>query len=75
MDYVNKAYEILKKKGKIIGLLFNKEFELEGPPFGGTFKEYKNLFSENFDINNLMLSKKSALPRKGFEFWVEFTKK
>jgi hypothetical protein len=74
-DYVNKGFEILKSKGVIVGLLFNRKFEIEGPPFGGTFKEYEKLFSQKFIINKLEDSTNSALPRKGYEFWIEFIKK
>ena len=42
--YVEKTHQILKEKGCIIGLLFSKEFENEGPPFGSSHEEYINLF-------------------------------
>ena len=73
--YVNKGFEILKSEGVIVGLLFNRKFEIEGPPFGGTFKEYEKLFLKKFIINKLEDSANSALPRKGYEFWIEFIKK
>lgn len=73
--YIEKTHEILKENGEIIGLLFNKEFDKNGPPFGGTINEYEELFSNKFDLRKFENSLFSALPRKGFEFWIEFIKK
>ena len=74
-NYVEKTYEILKENGKIIGLLFNREFDTNGPPFGGTEKEYKGLFNSKFNFKKFENSLLSSLPRKEYEFWIEFIKK
>ena len=74
-NYVEKTNEILKKNGKIIGLLFNREFDTKGPPFGGTEKEYKELFNSKFNFKKFENSLLSSLPRKDYEFWIEFIKK
>jgi SAM-dependent methyltransferase len=34
LKYVKKTHSLLKENGKLVGLLFNHEFEHEGPPFG-----------------------------------------
>ena len=74
-NYVEKTNEILKKNGKIIGLLFNREFDTKGPHFGGTEKEYKELFNSKFNFKKFENSLLSSLPRKDYEFWIEFIKK
>ena len=73
--YVDKAYQILNSNGKIFGLLFEKIFNTEGPPFGGSYKDYNELFSKNFDIKTLDKTKKSVFARKGVELWMEANKK
>jgi len=74
-NYVEKTNEILKENGKIIGLLFNREFDIKGPPFGGTEKEYRGLFNNKFNFKKIENSLLSSLPRKEYEFWIEFIKK
>ena len=74
-NYVEKTNEILKENGEIIGLLFNREFDTKGPPFGGTEKEYKKLFKSKFNLKKLENCLLSSLPRKDYEFWIEFIKK
>ena len=73
-NYVRKTYEILKENGKIIGLLFNREFDSNGPPFGATDIEYKELFNGKFKFEKFENSLFSSLPRKEYEFWIEFIK-
>jgi len=43
--YCQKMRTLLKTKGVLAGLLFNRTFE-GGPPFGGTKEEYQKLFTE-----------------------------
>ena len=74
-NYVEKTNEILKENGKIIGLLFNREFDASGPPFGGTEKEYRLLFKSKFNFKKFENSLLSSLPRKEYEFWIELIKK
>ena len=74
-NYVEKTNEILKENGKIIGLLFNREFDTNGPPFGGTEKEYRGLFNSKFNFKKFENSLLSSLPRKEYEFWIELIKK
>ncbi|SOE20795.1 Thiopurine S-methyltransferase (TPMT) [Spirosomataceae bacterium TFI 002] len=71
--YVNKMYEILAPKGKIVGLLFNRDFE-GGPPFGGNMKEYRSLFASKFEIVKLEESYNSIPPRQGVEVFINFCK-
>ncbi|NOZ45652.1 MAG: methyltransferase domain-containing protein [Chlorobi bacterium] len=72
--YVKKTYNLLKPGGRIIGVLFNHEFGLESPPYGGTKDEYLKLFSKFFLIKKLELSHNSIKPRKGKELFFIFEK-
>ncbi|MCG2610457.1 TPMT family class I SAM-dependent methyltransferase [Flavobacterium sp. SM15] len=62
-DYAKKMSELLNKKGKLFGLLFDFPLTAEGPPFGGSKTEYENLFSEKFDIKVLEPAYNSIKPR------------
>lgn len=72
--YVSKMHQLLAKEGKITGLLFNRTFG-EGPPFGGSQEEYKQLFQENFDSLKMEICQNSATPRAGSELFIELQKK
>ena len=51
-QYVQQMKKILKPGGKLVGLLF--DFPLEsGPPFGGSYEEYKGHFQPHFHIKTL----------------------
>ncbi|WP_109851986.1 methyltransferase domain-containing protein [Aquimarina sp. AU58] len=71
-DYINKVSSLLSKKGKLVGLLFDKEFEHDGPPFGGNKKEYELLFSQSFTIKTLENCYNSIEPRMGNELFFIF---
>lgn len=72
--YVSKMHQLLSKHGKIVGLLFNRTFE-NGPPFGGSEKEYQLLFQNTFDCIKMETCKNSILPRAESELWIELQKK
>jgi SAM-dependent methyltransferase len=74
-DYVKKANALLAKKGKLVGLLFNREFEQEGPPFGGSSKEYKSLFKPYFTFNCFEACYNSHSKRMGAELFINLVKK
>ncbi|MFZ1371495.1 MAG: methyltransferase domain-containing protein [Ferruginibacter sp.] len=46
--YVAKMHQLLAPGGKLVGVLFNREFEQQGPPFGGSGSAYKLLFEKYF---------------------------
>jgi SAM-dependent methyltransferase len=71
--YVWKMHQLLAPKGKIAGLLFNREFE-EGPPFGGNKVEYINLFSGAFTIEKMEVCSNSVTPRANSELFIELEK-
>jgi len=74
-NYVTKMNSLLKKGGKLVGLLFDFELTNEGPPFGGCKEEYLALFSKLFTIKTLEKSHNSIKPRKEREFFFIFERK
>lgn len=73
--YVAQSASLLKKNGQIIGLLFNTEFEKEGPPFGGNTLEYQHLFETNFRIKIMEDCYNSIKPRANTEVFINLIKK
>lgn len=72
--YVCKMNSLLNQGGKLVGLLFDKEFESPGPPFGGNKEEYLSYFSPYFDIMVLEPCNNSIGPRMGSELFFIFKK-
>lgn len=71
--YVWKMHQLLKPKGKLVGLLFNRTFE-NNPPFGGSASEYESLFQQAFKLSPLVNCTDSATPRANTEIFIEFQK-
>jgi SAM-dependent methyltransferase len=74
-EYAQKTASLLKNKGKIIGVLFDKNFEQQGPPFGGCSSEYKSIFNPYFEIKKIESCYNSIIPRKGCELFIIMIKK
>ena len=74
-DYAEKVHELLSPGGKLVGLLFDFPLEQTTPPFGGSAEEYRNTFSELFDIRVLQRCYNSIKPRAGRELFIIFEKK
>lgn len=72
--YTQKMFELLSEKGKLVGLLFNRDFE-GGPPFGGNIAEYKQLFAQQFNILTMEPCYNSITPRAGSEAFIILTKR
>ena len=71
--YVWKMHQLLTNYGKLIGLLFNREFEVS-PPFGGSLNEYEQLFTKAFIFNSISLAGNSIPSRANTELFIEFQK-
>lgn len=71
-DYVTHMHKLLKPNGKLIGLLFDKNFE-GGPPFGGNKAAYQVLFEQTFNHVSITHCINSAPPRMGTEVWIEIS--
>lgn len=74
-NYVAQSASLLNKNGKIVGLLFNTEFEQIGPPFGGNASEYQQLFETNFRIKIMENCYNSIKPRANTEVFINLIKK
>lgn len=48
--YAQKASSLLKKNGKLVGLLFDDVLNHDRPPFGGSKPEYLTYFEPHFEI-------------------------
>lgn len=74
-QYVLKANQLLKDKGKLIGLLFNIPLNTDSPPFGGNKDEYQTYFEPYFTIEIMETAYNSITQRAGNELFVKFIKK
>ncbi len=68
--YAAKMASLLKREGHLVGLLFDFELTETGPPFGGSIKEYKNLFAQYFKVHKLERCYNSIKPRQGNELFI-----
>lgn len=72
--YCEKSASLLSDTGKLAGLLFNRTFPHDGPPFGGSSEEYQNLFSRYFKDVKIELCENSIAPRMSSEVFIEAKK-
>jgi SAM-dependent methyltransferase len=73
IEYAEHCSDLLYKKGKLVGVLFNREFE-GGPPFGGHFEDYHDIFSSYFGKVNMEPCYNSIKPRIGTELFIRLVK-
>lgn len=73
--YAKKMSELLKPNGRLVGVMFNFPLTEEGPPFGGSIKEYEKYFKPYFDISKMETCLNSIEPRQGRELFVMLSKK
>ncbi|GAB4489990.1 MAG: methyltransferase domain-containing protein [Raineya sp.] len=73
-NYAKKMWDLLKSGGKLVGVLFNKHFEVS-PPFGGNAEEYRNYFSPYFTFQTFDNCYNSIAPRMGSELFMILQKK
>ncbi len=71
--YAQKMSELLKPTGRLVGLLFDREF-VGGPPFGGSKAEYIPYFSPYFDLKTIEKCANSIPPRAGNELFINLKK-
>jgi len=55
--------------------LFGIEFEKQGPPFGGSAEEYKELFEPYFRLDRMEPCYNSIAPRNGSELFIKLERK
>lgn len=73
-QYVRQVHNLLRPGGWLVGLLFNREFPFEGPPFGGTKEEYLSLFESHFEVHEMRTTPWSIKPRLGNELFIRLQK-
>ena len=74
MKYVWKMEEILAKGGHLTGVMFNRTFEFDGPPFGGSKQEYEMLFAPYFKFKTFEACYNSYPKRAGTELFINLIK-
>lgn len=74
-DYIAKMHELLATNGKLVGVLFNRYFEEQGPPFGGTKDEYEPMFAGHFNFKIFEPCYNSFSRREGTELFINLVKK
>ncbi len=74
-DYVAKMKALLATGGRLAGLLFDKEFEQQGPPFGGCQGQYTPLFENDFNFKTFEPCHNSIAKRQGTELFINLIKK
>jgi methyl halide transferase len=73
--YAEKMNQLLKPKGKLVGVLFSVVFDKEHPPFGGTKEEYDACFQPYFYYRTFDNCYNSIPPRANRELFIHFEKK
>jgi thiopurine S-methyltransferase len=72
--YAQKAADLLVNGGKLVGVFFNREFDFEGPPFGGRKEEYMPYFTPYFSKVKFEDCYNSIKPREGTEVFAVLNK-
>ena len=72
--YVWKMHHLLKENGRLIGLLFNRQFDVS-PPFGGSIVEYERMFDGAFTWNEIKVANNSIPERKEMEVFIDLKKR
>ena len=70
-DYVNMVRSILQPTGELIALFWAHN-RPDGPPFGVTLEEIKDLFSDSFDTSNISQVNNSIASRNREEYLARF---
>ncbi|HET8962929.1 MAG TPA: methyltransferase domain-containing protein [Chitinophagales bacterium] len=74
-NYVKKMYNLLAPAGKLVGVLFNVEFDKDGPPFGGDENAYRKIFESYFRFKIFAPCYNSIGPRMGTELFMYLKKR
>lgn len=73
-SYIKKTHQLLKDNGRLVGVLFNFENKLNGPPFGGIITEYIKLFESHFKIIIMESCYNSVKERQDKEIFIKLMK-
>ena len=73
-EYAEKMSELLATNGRLVGVMFNREF-VGGPPFGGSMEEYRTYFEPYFEFHTFEPCYNSIPPREGSELFINLRRK
>jgi SAM-dependent methyltransferase len=73
--YISKMSDLLTKRGKLVGVLFNIPLNSDRPPFGGPKAQYQPLFEQGFLLNTFEDCYNSIPPRMGSELFIQCVRK
>jgi SAM-dependent methyltransferase len=73
--YAEKCASLLKREGKLAGVLFNDKLNTDQPPFGGSKEEYLTYFKPFFEIKYFDKCYNSIPPRAGRELFINLIRK
>jgi methyl halide transferase len=74
-NYIAKMNTLLAAGGKLVGVLFNRSFNEQGPPFGGNADEYEPMFAKHFIFKSFEPCYNSFSKRKDTELFINLVKK
>lgn len=72
--YSQKMLELLNPGGILVGVLFDRNFDFQGPPFGGSKKEYLTYFTKKFEVEIFESCYNSVPERSGSEVFIKLKK-
>lgn len=72
--YAEQTSKLLHNGGHLVGLLFNRTFDGDEPPFGGDAETYQSIFSAFYRNISLAPCLQSIAPRAGKELFIIATK-
>lgn len=73
--YGRQSAALLAEAGRLVGVLFDREFTSDGPPFGGTASEYTDIFHTYYVFDRFESCYNSIAARKGTELFINLLKK
>lgn len=68
--YAQTMHRLLRPNGILVGVLFNRLFETEGPPFGGFAKDYQAIFAPYFTFRHFETCYNSHPARQDSEIFI-----
>lgn len=70
-EYAQTVARLLQNnKGELAGVFFHRDFEHDGPPFGGFEEDYLKVFSPHLNLVRSGMNEKAINPRMGSELFM-----
>ncbi|ERJ61240.1 methyltransferase domain-containing protein [Sphingobacterium paucimobilis] len=74
-EYARKTAELLRTGGRLMGVLFDRQFSGDEPPFGGSASEYQELFGSYYTQEHFAPCYNSIDARAGTELFINLVKR